>query len=168
MLDVPKILRDASPTFALIGKELGYLFATYDLRETLDGTKGAIKAEIESLNPDRFLNTASADLEKYFCDKYRVEVPRVATRDKWVQDEKEAQVDVVWHDYDRMILDKSRPALVPGQQIDIEIPFDGDAEVFFARASRFTSSPPRGEIEAKRWSLHTEWRTIDLSTWLHS
>jgi len=134
--------------FGLVGKEHGYLFATHGLREALERTTAQIRTEVDAIEGNRLLNTAPADLEKYFLEKYRVEVPRLAARDKWVQDSKETKVDVR-NDFDRMIMDRSRPALVPGQEIEIEIPFEGDAEIFFARASRFTTSPPRAEVRGQ-------------------
>jgi hypothetical protein len=36
---------------------------------------------------------------------------------------------------------------IDGQRIRVVVPFDGDSELFYCRASTFTSSPPRGTIE---------------------
>jgi hypothetical protein len=134
--------------FALIEKSKGYLFASRDLRELLETHKAALRSEVDQIEPDRFLNTAVADLEKYLVSKFRLEVPALRDRTQWALDHGETRVDVRY-DQRRFIDDQSRPVLVPGQRIEVEIPFDGEPELFYARATRFTSAPPRAQIRGQ-------------------
>jgi hypothetical protein len=131
--------------YSPVDKRTGYLFATNELGAMLDSQIYQLKQEVEQLESNRFLNTAPDDLKKYFVEKYS-NSPIELLRDSWYATTSETQVDVR---YDRMrwIEDKSRPALVPGERVDVHIPFRGDAQLFYARPSSFTSGPPRAVVE---------------------
>lgn len=103
-----------------------------------------MRAEVDSLDPDRLLNTAPADLAGYLVEKYGLEAPR-RLRDQWSTDETEMRVDVRY-DQRRHVSDRNRPCLVPGQRIEVEVPIHGEADLMYARASTFNFSPPRAEI----------------------
>src|SRR5690606_22234509 len=47
----------------------------------------------------------------------------------------------------RWIDDKSRPVMVPGERVEVRVPFEGEAELFYAQPNTWSSSPPRGVIE---------------------
>jgi hypothetical protein len=122
----------------------GYLFSDLDLRGVIDHQREQIAKEVEGLEPSRLLNMSEEDLLRYFAEKYTLETP-VLLRDEMTADQRETQVDARHHG-DRWIRDSSRPFYIPGQQIDIEIPFTGEGDLFKARASTYTSAPPRGQI----------------------
>lgn len=130
--------------FRLVDKSSGYLFSSIDLSDYLRDTIASLRSEVESIDANRLLNTSPADLADYLCEKYRVEAP-VLRRQDWVVDSEETRVDVR-HDPRRWIEDRSRPALVPGQRIKVEVPFDGEPELFYARPNTFTLSPPRAKV----------------------
>jgi hypothetical protein len=48
--------------FGSIDKSKGYLFCTYDLSQSLQVSQQKMREEIESLDGNRLLNTAVADL----------------------------------------------------------------------------------------------------------
>lgn len=122
----------------------GYLFSDLDLRATLDNQRAQIAKEVEGLDSNRLLNTSEEDLIRYFVEKYTLEAP-VLLRDEMIADQRETQVDARHHG-SRLIRNDSQSFYIPGQQIDIEIPFTGEGDLFKARASTFTMSPPRGRI----------------------
>ena len=128
-----------------IDKSKGLLFCTHDLSQSLRSTADGIRREVESLAPDRLLNTAPGDLKNYLAAKYRVEPIRLL-RDQWYADHHETQVDVRY-DSNRWIDDKSRPVMVPGERIEVRVPFEGEAELFYAQPNTSTTSPPRALIE---------------------
>lgn len=128
-----------------IDKSKGLLFCTHDLSQSLCNTADELRREIESLQPDRLLNTAPDDLENYLAAKYRVE-PISLLRDQWYADHHETQVDVRY-DSNRWIDDKSRPCMVPGERVEVRVPFEGEAELFYAQPNTSTSNPPRAIIE---------------------
>jgi hypothetical protein len=128
------------------------LFSTHQLSQIIDNAQDSVRNEVERLDQNRFLNTAPADLATYLVDKYCVTAPALQ-REAWTMTESEVQIDVR-NDPNRWIRDTSRPALVPGQRIEIEIPIDGDVDLMYARASTFTYSPPMAEIRGQTLVLN--------------
>lgn len=133
--------------FRLIEKCHGYLFASLDLREFLDTRVSAMRQEIEELDANRLLNTSPTDLAAYLVEKYTLQAPSLR-RDDWSASEHETQIDVR-NDPNRWITDRSRPCYIPGQRIEVEVPVDGEVELLYARASTFSSSPPRSNIRGR-------------------
>ena len=131
--------------FGSVDKSKGLLFCTYDLDQSLRNNAEQIRQEVQALDENRLLNTAPEDLKRYFVEKYRVEPIRLQ-RDDWYSDHKDIQVDVRF-DPMRWIDDKSRPVLVPGEQFEVRVPFQGEPELFYSRPNSMTSSPPRAVIE---------------------
>lgn len=145
--------------FNLIDKSKGYLFSSYDLEQGLRQKIAELQSEVESLDANRLLNTSPTDLAQYFADKYRVE-PITLHREEWHATEKETQVDVRY-DPRRFISDTSRPVLIPGQRIEVIVPFDGPSELFYNRPSQFTSSPPKASIRGSELVLIFEFPADD-------
>lgn len=105
-----------------------------------------MQEEIAAINGDRLLNTAVDDLVRYFESKFKIEVPALVT-EEIVVDQREAKIDVR-HDPRRWIDDRSRPVYVPGTEVEVEIPFAGDSEVFRVRPTSYTMSPPKAEVRS--------------------
>jgi hypothetical protein len=137
-----------------IDKSSGLLFVTHDLDHSLRSTIEKMRQEVEALDENRLLNTASDDLKKYLVEKYGV-TPITLLRDRWYADYRDAPVDVRY-DQLRWIDDKRRPAMVSGEHVDIRIPFEGESELFYTRANTYTMNPPRAAIEANELVLRYE------------
>jgi hypothetical protein len=131
--------------FGSIDKSSGLLFVTHDLSQTLEHTAQSVLKEVESLQANRLLNTAPEDLKNYLVEKYSV-TPIKLLRDQWHADSHEVKVDVR---YDRMrwIDDTSRPVMIPGERIEVRVPFEGESELFYARSNTSTTNPPRATVE---------------------
>jgi hypothetical protein len=134
-----------------IDKSKGLLFCTYDLGDILRNSGDEMRREVESLDANRLLNTALEDLKNYLVGKYRVEPIRLL-RDQWYADTRETQVDVRY-DPNRWIDDKSRPFMVPGERVEVRVPFEGESELFYAQPNTSTTSPPRAVIEKQELAL---------------
>lgn len=132
--------------YQLIDKSVGYLFSSRDLRELIETRIMAIRQEIEQLEANRLLNTSPSDLSRYLIEKYALQAP-LLRRDDWSASEQETQVDVR-HDQNRWIDDRSRPCLVPGQLIEVEVPIEGEIELMYTRASTFSSCATKATIRA--------------------
>lgn len=130
--------------FKLLEKSSGYLFSSIDFSEHLASKLAAARQEIDSLEANRLLNTSPHDLAKYLLEKYETSIPQLK-REEWNADVSECKVDVRY-DSNRWIDDKSKPFYIPGQRFDVSIPFEGNPELFYARANTGTLSPPRGKI----------------------
>jgi hypothetical protein len=121
-----------------------YLFTQTDWYSVEEHQKRSILSEIDGINGDRLLNTATEDLCNYFEQKYRIDIP-VLHEDQIVADQHEAQIDVS-RDPLRWIDDRNRPFYVPGTLIEITVPFSGNAEAFKIQPTTYTTSPPLGDV----------------------
>ncbi|MEA5414619.1 hypothetical protein [Synechococcus sp. BA-132 BA5] len=101
-------------------------------------------AEIEKVDPDRLLNTSVDDLALYFSENYKIDVP-VLDEENLTVDQREKQIDVS-RDRNRYISDRSRPFYITGSEIEVEIPFTGEAEAFKIQPNPYTLSPPRASV----------------------
>lgn len=140
--------------FGSISKDKGLLFVTYSVSQTLENAVGALRAEVDGLKEDRFLNTSPSDLSAYLVKKYRIE-PVQLDKGAWYADQRDSHVDVRF-DQNRWISDRSRPALVPGQKIEIRVPFTGDQNLLFSQSNTMSSSPPRAEVDGQEIVLKYE------------
>lgn len=123
-----------------------YLFSDADWFSVEQNQLKKMHEEIAAVNGDRLLNTAVDDLARYFESKFKIEVPALVT-EEIVVDQREAKIDVR-HDPRRWIDDRSRPVYVPGTEVEVEIPFTGESEVFRVRPTSYTMSPPRAEVRS--------------------
>lgn len=121
-----------------------YLFSDADWFSVERNQLQKMAEEIAAVNGDRLLNTAVDDLARYFESKFNVEVPALIT-EEIVVDQRETRIDVR-HDQRRWIDDLSRPVYAPGTEVEVEIPFTGDAEVFRVQPTSYTFNPPRAEV----------------------
>ena len=132
--------------FRLAPESSGYLFASRELRQVTEGIHAQIGRDVDALEPNRLLNTAPADLVSYFVEKYRIN-PIILHRDRMAAEGSEVRVDIS-RDRERVFLEEDRgPHYIPGQRIQVAVPFEGDAELFYCRPSTFTSPSSRGVIE---------------------
>jgi hypothetical protein len=131
--------------YRFLDKNTGVLFASQDLGEFLRQKSGEMTSEVESIDSNRILNTAPADLSSYLVDKYKLEAPTLR-RDEWQIDQKESKKDVS-RDPNRWFRDQTQPFYVPSQQIRVEVPFAGDPNFFYVRPSQFNLNPPLARIQ---------------------
>ena len=130
--------------FGYVDKSKGLLFSSYDLQAVLKNQVDELCREVEKLEQNRLMNTSQADLINYLVEKFAV-TPVSLQKENIYAEESEVQVDVRY-DSMRCIDDKSRPALVPGQQIRVKIPFIGDEGLFYSASNQRTSNPPRAKL----------------------
>lgn len=121
-----------------------YLFSNVSWHDVERHQLQELRKAVESMDGDRLLNTSVDDLATYFEQKFQIEVPTLLT-DQIVVDQREAKLDVS-RDQNRMIFDGSRSFHIIGTEIEAEIPFIGEAEVFKIQPTTYTISPPRAEI----------------------
>lgn len=137
-----------------------YLFSKVDWFSVKEHQMNKILEEIKNYHVNKLLNTPLDDLAEYFKKKYWVKVP-ILFEDKIVADQREVQIDVS-HDPMRFIPDRSRPFYITGTEIEIVIPFEGDAEAFNVQPSTFTFSPPKADIKGNTLIIRIQ--GVDLTT----
>ena len=121
-----------------------YLFTGADWHSVDRHQRQQMVAEIEKIDPDRLLNSSVDDLAAYFAERHKIDVP-VLDEDNLVVDQREKQIDVS-RDQNRYIPDRSRPFYITGSEIEVEIPFTGEAEAFKIQPNPYTLNPPRAAI----------------------
>ena len=121
------------------------LFSKCDWLSVDQHQRAQLQEEVANLDGNRLLYTLIDDLCPYFVKKYRVDIP-VLKRDEIEVDQWETQIDVS-RDPMRGIYDRSQPVYVPGTEIEIIVPFTGDAEAFMVRPTTYSLNPPRGSIK---------------------
>ena len=117
------------------------LFQGVDIFHLLEDRKRKLKDAFGRLPP---LPEDELTLETSLANDYRLDVPVLDETKKYAKT-RETQVDVS-RDPRRFISDRSRPFNVPGTQISIFIPFDGDPKVFDVQPTGFDSNPPYGDV----------------------
>jgi hypothetical protein len=90
-------------------------------------------------------------LKSYFAEKYGI-VPLRLLREQWHAIPSETQVDVR-HDFNRAIRDTNKPAYVPGERVEVRVPFEGEAQLFYNSANTMTSNAPRAVIDGNELVL---------------
>lgn len=140
--------------FRSVNKSEGYLFCTYDLGQSLQNTQKKMQDEITALDGNRLLNTPVADLVTYYVDTHRIE-PLTLLLDQWYATTSECRVDVS-NDPLRWIDESRKPFFMAGERTDVHVPFSGESELFYSRASTFSMNPPRAVIQNNELLLRYE------------
>lgn len=120
------------------------LFSKYDLSLTLLDQEKRIKAAIEKIEPNTFLNSIPDDLCNELEQQFKIDVPSLK-EDAIQVDQQEATVDVTG-DPNRMIFDRSQPFYMKGTEITFFVPFEGDANLFSFRPNQLTLSAVRANV----------------------
>ena len=131
-----------------------YLFGKADWLSLEQHQRTQMAKQVEGIDADRLLNTAVEDLARFFEAEFTIEVPMLDVINTEV-DQKETQIDVR-NDPMRMIRDRSRPALVAGTRIDVEVPFAGDPAIFGIQPTMYTLNPPRAQIRGSKLTFNIE------------
>lgn len=124
-----------------------YLFNMHSWNLVDARQRQQLAIEIEKIEPDRLLNTSVEDLAHYFAEKFKIDVP-VLDENNLVVDQREKQIDIS-RDLMRDIIDRSRPFYITGSEIEVEIPFIGEAEAFRIQPNPFTLNPPKATIRGR-------------------
>jgi hypothetical protein len=122
-----------------------YLFTGPDSNSVDRHQRQQMAQEIERVDADRLLNTSVDDLAEYFAEKFRIAVPDLDV-ENLVVDQREKQIDVS-RDPRRMIMDRGRAFYVTGTEIEVEVPFSGEAEAFKIQPNPYSLTllaPPPG------------------------
>lgn len=121
-----------------------YLFSNARWHDVEAHQLQEMRKAVETMDGNRLLNTSIDDLAKYLEEKFQIEIPTLLT-EEIVVDQREAKIDVS-RDHSRKISDRSRPFHITGTEIEIEVPFTGEAEAFKVQPTTWTMSPPLAEV----------------------
>lgn len=121
-----------------------YLFSNARWHDVEAHQLQEMRKAIETMDGNRLLNTSMDDLTHYFEQKFQIEIPTLLP-EEIVVDQRETKIDVS-RDHNRMIFDRSKPFHITGTEIEVEVPFTGEAEAFKVQPTTWTTNPPRAEI----------------------
>lgn len=125
-------------------RDRNFLFSTVRWHDVETHQLQEMRKTVESMDGDRLLNTSVEDLAKYLEEKFQIEIPTLLT-EEIVVDQRETRIDVS-RDHNRAIFDRSRPFHITGTEIEVEVPFTGEAEAFKVQPTTWTLSPPQAEV----------------------
>lgn len=126
-----------------------YLFADFDLSDALRANQERIQEQVDHIPKDQFLNSPYDDVIEHLVSEITIE-PLIIYEDRIVASEaSECKIDVSG-DPHRFIRDTSRPFLIPGHELSVEIPFSGDHNLLRAKTSTWSTVLPMGEIRQGR------------------
>lgn len=121
-----------------------YLFSQASWYDVERNQLAQMKKSINEMDGNRLLNTAVDDLATYFVDKFRIDVPSLIT-DQIVVDQRETKIDIS-QDRSRLIHDRNQPFYIAGTEIEVEVPFTGEADVFQIQPTSYTMNPPQAQV----------------------
>lgn len=124
-----------------------HFFAELDLRKVMEYREKQMIEEIDGFSENQVLNTAPEDLVQFVVEKYRIEPVRLL-KDQMRADVDDVQVDVS-RDPHRVVFNRSKPLMRPGTATTVEIPFEGEEDLFRCVASKRSLSPPRGAVDGR-------------------
>lgn len=120
------------------------LFAKSYLDQYVTQRLKQMAAEIDVYSGDKLLNTSPEDLVTYFVGRFDI-APLQLLVDQAEVSQEETKVDVSCKR--NLFFDSDDEAYyVSGTAFTLHIPFQGNADLFYLRPSRFTLSAPRGRV----------------------
>jgi hypothetical protein len=143
-------------------RDENYLFANGELEALLREKELTMFSEIESLEDEQLGTTDDEEIANLLIETYKLETPRLL-EGKITQKQEETQVDVS-QDFDRGIIDRSRPHYISGTKITFYIPFEGNGELFHYQSSMINMSYPQAEVRSNELLVSFSFTRHDVET----
>jgi hypothetical protein len=121
------------------------LFCKYDLHETLGNARTAAQDAVEQYPAEDLLSQPEDEIVDFLAATRWTEAPILDKDAIAIAEHGEARIDVSRR-FEYNVFDRTSPAYVPGERLEVAIPFSGDGNMFYARPSSFTLSPPRAIV----------------------
>ena len=122
----------------------------------IESRRSQVKQRVDQIPKNTVLNGSEEDLVAALVEDLRLEVPSIS--DEHFVETHETKVDVS-RDPMRLILDPSQPFYVPGTEVVIAIPFEGEPAFFQIRPNTYSLNPPRGAVVGSE--LHLTYTRTD-------
>lgn len=130
--------------FNRVPKGSGFLFSSEEVGRVIECRLQSVCEEADEMPAEIFLNSALIDLIQNLVKNNILNVPKLRV-DDWSFVEREVKVDIS-QDRNHAEHGVRHPWYVSGQKIEIEIPFDGDADLFYVRPGGFNHKPPEARV----------------------
>jgi hypothetical protein len=137
------------------------LFAKYDLYSVLRSTEEALAKAVEQI-PGKVLLESDLDaLTEPLVEQFTLDVPRLMDEKKYGEQE-EVDVDVS-HDFRFMPPLDGRRACVKGFRVRLNVPFEGDEDLFRCKPSQHYLNHPRASAADGILAIERQVIAQDLS-----
>src|SRR6266852_3818037 len=128
-------------------------FSDAHLSEVLRSHLDKVLAQIKALDSEYVLKASPTEIERHFVDATLVNPLVLRVEEKTIGERKGIDVDVS-HDRDRAVFPGER-AIVRGTRVRIDVPFDGDRDLWSCAPSTYSvSGYPEIEISDDHISLY--------------
>jgi hypothetical protein len=117
-----------------------YLFSDHDLHAVQEHQRQVMVAEINNSPATVAAGRPPEDIAAEFVQRFRLDTPEL-TEGAISMDVEEVQVDVSG-DWQRGIVDRSRPFYIPGFRVTYYVPFRGDKDLLTCAPSTYTTTRP--------------------------
>ncbi|MCA1939883.1 MAG: hypothetical protein LDL26_02685 [Caenispirillum bisanense] len=120
------------------------LFNKYDIEKIVENSRLLLRRELDGMQDTRLLNTDLTELQSYAAEKYRINLPVLGVP---VVDEGRTKLEV--GRFGGHPRGGEATVQVDAQRYTLEVPFEGDKDLFFTRGSQYTLNPPRGSVRER-------------------
>lgn len=147
------------------------LFCSGDLAPYLHDHDIALHDEVQQAEDEHVLQADVGEWAAALAQVYAVQAPVLRPADWWAEEPEAGQVDVRHESHSRLILDPSRPVLVPGTRVRVHVPFNGDGNVFGMIASQRSWNPPSADVRDGELVYDLSWphdRPLDSGEYVKS
>ncbi len=120
--------------------------------------EGVVK-EIRELQNNYVLAASPTELERFYLERTLIEPLVLHTDQCHIERQKSIQIDVS-RDRGRSVRDRSRPCYIPGTEVELAIPFEGDEQLWKVKPSSYSISG-YPEIEVRPGSILLRLRFAD-------
>lgn len=121
------------------------LFCKFELHDVLENHGRKLRDHVEALSSSTVLGKSADQLVDEVVREFHVASPVLKVEDISV-DQQDAKVDVS-RDHNRHIFDRSQPFYLSGTRVTFFVPFEGDANLFGARPSTYSSTFPFADVK---------------------
>lgn len=134
------------------------LFYKFDLRQIIEERRANLRSELDGKSDSVLLNMDLGALKDYAIKKYELSLPVLGTP---IVDEGRTKIAVGrfggYPEYGEPTVQ------VDAHRYTLEVPFDGDDTLFYARGSTYNLNPPRGAVRAGILATTIVQRTPDAA-----
>lgn len=123
------------------------LFNEHDLDRVVDYQRAQMLKELDDMSDERLLNTDIVGLVDYCFTKYSIDLPELG--EPRVDNGRTKMTVGRYGGFDR----GDGSVEVDAERFTLEVPFTGEKDLFFCRASTWGSSPPYGTVRDGLLSL---------------
>lgn len=124
------------------------LFYGKDLYALIHAYPKVLQEQVAALNDELLLRSDESDIVDMLVQKMELVAPTLRPRAEWKQSVEDTKMDVSGDPRRDLFYGQGGPLLVPTHKITIEIPYDGDGDLFRFEPSSFDFNRPCGRLKA--------------------